>query len=245
MAVPIAPGPPISAFVVVVPAHNEVEMLPAAIESIEVAAREVLAPVRIVVVLDACSDGTSTVIPDGIEVRVISERNVGAARQDGFVEETVARDIWFATTDADSQVPRNWLSLQADLAVSGADAVAGTISVDDWSAWPPDAASDFAALYTDRDGHRHVHGANLGVRSSVYRDVGGFAGLVEHEDVDLVERIVASGAHIVWSAQAPVATSTRRSGRTPGGFSAELARMVDGRPLGSPVRRATSPTVTR
>lgn len=219
--------PTINRFVVVIPAHDEVDSLPGALAAVAAAAAEVTATVEVVVVLDACTDGTEAAIGPGVATVVVDSRNVGCARLAGFAGQRVGDDIWFATTDADSRVPHNWLSAQAMAATNGADAFVGTITPDDWSEWPTGAASSFAESYTNRDGHRHVHGANLGFRSTAYLTAGGFAPLVEHEDVDLVTRLADAGLAIAWSAQAPVSTSTRRTGRTPGGFAGALPRLTE------------------
>ena len=42
---------------VVVPAHDEAELIGACLESLDVAAAAVSVPVRVVVVADACTDG--------------------------------------------------------------------------------------------------------------------------------------------------------------------------------------------
>jgi len=68
----------------------------------------------------------------------------------------------------------------------------------------------------------HVHGANLGIRASAYLEVGGFRPLVEHEDVDLVERLRASGKTITPANSSEVLTSGRSFGRTPGGYARYL-----------------------
>ncbi len=224
---PDTPHPTIKRFVVVIPAHDEVNTLPGALASVAAAAAEVTADVEVLVVLDACTDGTETAVGPGVATVVVDSHNVGCARLAGFAGQRVAEDIWFATTDADSRVPRNWLSAQSMAAATGADAFVGTITPDDWSGWHPGAATSFAESYTNHDGHRHVHGANLGFRSTAYLAAGGFAPLVEHEDVDLVSRLAAAGVAIAWSAQAPVSTSTRRTGRTPGGFAGALPHLTE------------------
>ena len=76
-----------------------------------------------------------------------------------------------------------------------------------------------------RDGHRHVHGANLGVRASTYFKIGGFQAMTAHEDIDLIRRLEAADAHIQWCGRAPVVTSTRPDGRATDGFSAYLRRL--------------------
>jgi hypothetical protein len=77
-------------------------------------------------------------------------------------------------------------------------------------------------LYNSRyqaiEGHRHIHGANLGVSAEAYQRVGGFPALAAHEDVHLVKALEAQGAQIVWTARHSVATSSRRDCRAREGF---------------------------
>ncbi|WP_020107761.1 glycosyltransferase family 2 protein [Nocardia sp. 348MFTsu5.1] len=213
--------------VVVVPAHNEMDVLPACLSSIDVAAEMVDVPVRVVVVLDDCTDETAACVPDGMESIAVSGRSVGQARKAGFDHGFWDDHTWFATTDADSVVPPNWLSEQLSAAADGWDAFVGTIAVRTWPDWPPEVAAKFSAEYQPAEGHRHVHGANLGMWASVYFGVGGFA-LIDHdEDVDLVARLRLAGVRIRWSARAPVLTSTRRDGRATGGFADYLVGLLD------------------
>ena len=83
------------------------------------------------------------------------------------------------------------------------------------------------AQHPAREDHDHVHGANLGVRLDHYDAVGGFEPLDQHEDVRLVERLVDSGARLVRTAAGRVTTSSRRFGRTPGGFATYLGLLTD------------------
>jgi hypothetical protein len=66
--------------VVVVPAHNERERLPACLASVVAAARQVTVPVTVVVVLGACSDRSEDVISGAVRTVNVAARNVGAAR---------------------------------------------------------------------------------------------------------------------------------------------------------------------
>jgi hypothetical protein len=135
------------------------------------------------------------------------------------------RHIWLANTDADTVVPADWLNVQLDLADHGADAVAGIVELD------VDAddrlRQAFGASYRlGRDGtHRHVHGANLGVRADVYRAVGGWRHLRTGEDHDLWKRLLAAGTCVSATASV-VRTSGRLAGRAPHGFAADLATIV-------------------
>ena len=71
-------------------------------------------------------------------------------------------------------------------------------------------------------GHQHIHGANLSFSSKAYLNVGGFAPLACHEDVDLVNRFKAQGYDILWSNKVRVTTSSRLEARASEGFAAFL-----------------------
>ncbi|WAC57807.1 glycosyltransferase [Gordonia sp. SL306] len=214
--------------VVVVPAHNEERLLPACIAALDDATSRVAVPVELVVVLDACTDGSAGLIPEHVTTVIGTARSVGAARRSGFapyLDVPHAHRTWFATTDADSEVPPDWLATHLDVAGRGADAFVGTISPKNWDSWSPHTALIFGDRYLPGDGHFHVHGANLGVRADWYRRVGGFAARTGDEDVDLVRRLRAAGARIDRSGRSPVTTSTRAVGRTDAGFAAYLNRL--------------------
>lgn len=217
-----SPGNPVTRVVVVIPAHDEREGIRACVDSVLAAAAEVDVPVTVRVVLDTCTDGTGEHVPDGVETRTVAVRNVGAARAAGVDDADGGADVWLAHTDADTIVGAEWLRRQLAHADAGADAVAGTIHVRDWSHRPDGVRDLHDRAYMHADGHGHVHGANLGVRGSAYTAVGGFRPLPESEDVDLVARLDAAGATVVWAADCPVVTSSRVSRRTGGGFSGHL-----------------------
>ena len=66
---------------VVVPAHDEEDLLPACLAALQKAAGQARIPVHLLVVADSCTDGTAVVAADGgAEVMGIRARNVGAAR---------------------------------------------------------------------------------------------------------------------------------------------------------------------
>ena len=214
--------------VVVVPAHNEQRLLARCLSALDAATTATAIPVEVIVVLDTCTDASASLIPSHMSTIRISARSVGAARRAGFAAADTGDDpaaTWLATTDADSEVPPHWLRTQVAAADGGADAYLGIVTTRDWAQWPPHIARRFAQTYRPTDGHRHVHGANLGVRASTYREIGGFADLSRNEDVDLVGRLQHSGARLRWCARAAVITSTRRDARAPGGFAAHLAAL--------------------
>jgi glycosyltransferase involved in cell wall biosynthesis len=208
---------------VVVPAYNEEEHIDRCLSALTVAAR---CPrlhgeeVRIWVVADSCSDATvlRSALFDATVIQVHA-RNVGRARAAGAREALDAGARWLAFTDADSAVAPDWISQQLGLA---SDVVCGTVTVDDWTGHDDAVRDHHLAAYCQRDGHRHVHGANLGVDAESYRLVGGFKALTSHEDVALVDALRVAGRRIAWSAAPKVRTSARRNFRAPEGFGATL-----------------------
>jgi glycosyltransferase involved in cell wall biosynthesis len=212
--------------VVVVPAHDERDLLPACTAALREAARRVVLPVQLVVVLDACTDGSADVLGSDVLAVHVDRRNVGAARAGGFSAVALGERTWCATTDADSTVSPTWLLDQLTHAARGADVVAGTVRVSDWAGHPVGLRQRYGAGYTDADGHRHVHGANLGLTAAAYQRIGGFAPLAVHEDVDLVDRALRSGCTVAWTGDVVVHTSSRTAGRAPGGFAQHLADLA-------------------
>lgn len=217
--------------VVVVPAHNEALVLEACLRSVLTAAARVAVPTQIIVVLDACDDGSAAVARDfGADVRVITidARNVGAARAVGFAYARSNSNVddsrtWYATTDADSSVGPDWLVRQI---AANADVVVGVVHVPEWRHHPPVVALRHVRGYRSKGPHHdHVHGANLGFRANAYWRVGGFAALETGEDVELVERFERDGHVISRDPSLSVATSDRQIARAPAGFAHHLRQL--------------------
>jgi len=97
----------------------------------------------------------------------------------------------------------------------------GTVSPD-FADLSPRQIAAWLDRFDPRAANGHVHGANLGVRGSIYRAAGGFAPLGEHEDVDLVVRCAAVKARVEASNAFDVLTSGRADGRTGGGYARYL-----------------------
>lgn len=225
---------PVRAVGVVVPAHDEQDLIPACLASLRRAAAHPAlrgVPVHLVPVLDACSDDTGLHAPQAVEV---SAGNVGVARAAGFTEVLrreagrPAAELWLATTDADSVVPPDWLAEQLALARAGVDVVAGTVQVRDWSEQPAEVRRRFRQTYgTPAAGHLHVHGANLGLSAAAYLDAGGVPPLALAEDQALVDVLRTRARRLVSTGRIPVVTSARRESRTTGGFADHLRSLDD------------------
>lgn len=215
------PGTDIDRIAVIVPAADEEELVGATIESVWAAATQVDVPVELVVVANGCSDRTAEVAAGhGAQVVVEPGSNVGTARAFGstWAMRRGADGLWLAHTDADSVVPQRWLSMFLRCAGDGHDVVLGTVVLPEIDRHRHRA---WVERYAGTD--QHVHGANLGVRASTYRDVGGFSPLPAHEDVDLVDRARAAGASTTWVTDCPVETSARTDPRAPAGVGRDLA----------------------
>jgi len=227
-----APVAPVAHVAVVIPAHDEEELVGRCLTSVLDAASRLPAHVTVdvVVVLDGCRDATATVVARFPGVRTVETRggNVGRARAAGVRAALAATRLpadraWLACTDADSQVPACWLTEQVRLADAGADVVVGTVRPDPRDLLPHEEQAWRATRVPGRP-NGHVHGANLGVRADVYRAAGGFSPQREHEDVALVAALRSAGAHVVATDVTDVLTSGRRVGRSPGGYAGFLAQ---------------------
>lgn len=226
------PRTPISHIVVVVPAHNEQDLLDACLTALSRAQRRVVevasVPVSTIVVLDACTDDSASITARHpfVSTMEVAHRNVGAARAAGFSASGPEHGAttWFATTDADTRVGEDWLLGHLRHAAEGARAVAGTVVVDFEDRFREDVAlrSSYDAQYRHEVGHPHVHGANLGVRATDYLSVGGFTPLTTGEDHDLVRRLELGGIVCRRVCDIPVTTSGRLRGRAPDGMAGFL-----------------------
>jgi glycosyltransferase involved in cell wall biosynthesis len=205
---------------IVVPAHDEETLLPACLTALSRATRAVAIPAHVLVVADACTDGTAAIArAHGARVISIRGRSVGAARAAGMLE-LLRLTVWLATTDADTVVPPGWLRRQLRYADLGWDVVLGTVTVADWAGHPPHVPAAFAARYeSGEEPHPHVHGANLGIRASAYLAAGGFRSLRTAEDHALLAAATAAGCSVRQASDIAVETSARRLARAPHGFS--------------------------
>ncbi|NIZ92063.1 glycosyltransferase [Kineosporiaceae bacterium B12] len=214
----------------VVPARDEEALVGACVAAVVEAARRVAVAVDVLVVADGCRDDTAAAArAAGARVLVPGPEpvGVGAARAAGVAEglhRSGAAGTWVACTDADSLVPACWLAHQMEHAAAGADLVLGVVDL------PPAGAGDRNALWRSRYAagihgatHRHVHGANLGVRASTYLAAGGFGALSAHEDTRFAESVARlRGTRVVSTVACPVVTSDRRVGRAPAGVAHDL-----------------------
>ncbi|SDP45076.1 Glycosyl transferase family 2 [Nakamurella panacisegetis] len=231
-------GGTITEMLVVIPARNEELHLPRALAALEVARNRLSAQsarppmVRVLVVLDRCTDRSAEVVAqwDAVQALTADDGSVGAARGRGIAHGLATsgrdpREIWIACTDADSAVPADWLLTHLRQAQAGADLLLGTVRPD-----PQDVNEKMVARWISQhrlaDGHPHIHGANLGIRADCYLRAGGFLPISAHEDRLLVEAVRRLGARVVATGAGPVLTSGRLVGRAPEGFAQHLRELT-------------------
>lgn len=213
---------------ILIPAHNEEALLEDCLRAaLRAAQHESLGgeKVEVLVVLDSCTDRSSAIAGSyPVHCLEIEARNVGQARAAGarFLLERGVR--WISCSDADSRVAHDWLVAQLALDV---DAVCGTVTVETWDeSFDESAQIRYHQHYQQRDGHRHIHGANLGISAEAYRRAGGFEPLACDEDVQLVRQLERCGATIAWSQRPQVLTSARLNSRARGGFGDYLSDLA-------------------
>jgi glycosyltransferase involved in cell wall biosynthesis len=229
---------------VVVPAHNEEHHLGRALSGVQGAADALQADspsvaVRVVVVLDACTDGSAEVAcafaaaDPRFEVIEAGFRSVGKSRQAGVrallppesAAGVPASRVWIASTDADSRVPEHWLVRQLEIAAAGTDAVLGSVEPDP-EGMDPAVARLWHARHRLEENHPHIYGANLGVRASAYLAAGGFPSFDAGEDRSLVDRLRLAGAAVYATDTTRVVTSGRLQARARRGFAAYLLALA-------------------
>jgi hypothetical protein len=198
---------------------------------------------RTVVVLDGCSDDSPTIArrwarslarrkgPLRSVVLRCRAAGVGEARRMGvatLLEKWRAldpRNIWLATTDADSRVPPGWLAAQLAAHEFGADVWTGRVTVDDWSPYEERTAHLWKEVYEAE--RVPIHGASLGFNAQMYLAAGGFASLGTGEDRALHQAILAEGGRALENVDLRVITSGRRLARAPLGFAHALSSFDD------------------
>ncbi|MBN9230002.1 MAG: glycosyltransferase [Legionella sp.] len=223
---------------ILIPAKDEEEFIARCLHAILNALHYVSIPTSIVLGVDSSTDKTAVIgrkiLSGHGTVLEMKQQNVGATRR--IITEYALAQIkgytnncWLAHTDADCQVPENWLSLQLELATQGIQGITGIVKVDNYREHSPTVQKLFEDHYQiNRDGtHPHVHGANFGCRADAYIKAGGWNELLTGEDHDLWNRLKQLKIPLKSAAELYVTTSGRLEGRAPMGFAQKLASFND------------------
>ena len=231
---------------VVLPVHNEEDLLGAALNSLQDAFTFICRwriDLQLVIVLDSCTDSSAQIVEqwhhrrqtesNSPEVTVVtSERhNVGFARGLGCATllDTWNRldpaTIWIATTDADSRVPKEWLKAQVIQHELGVGLWCGRLSVNDWSSRQEGTSEQWQREYEKEADP--IHGTSLGCNAELYLASGGFRPIESSEDRDLCRSLQAMGTVVHFDSSVPVVTSARRDARAPLGFAHALCKVEE------------------
>ncbi|HEX2959051.1 MAG TPA: polysaccharide deacetylase family protein [Chitinispirillaceae bacterium] len=185
---------------VVIPAYNEEISIGECLKSLK--NQDYTGQYEIVVIDNASSDATSS-IAKRFSSKVIYEekRGYNFAIKRGFDE---AEGEIIACTDADSIVPRNWLSkLVKHFEDPDVVGCGGVFRFADGPLWLK-LVGEFGRC------NYHIAGANMAVRRSAYQQIGGFSPDVNQgADVDLDRRLRKIGTVII-DRKIVTATSSRR-----------------------------------
>jgi hypothetical protein len=151
------------------------------------------------------------------------------------------RDGVILTTDADSQVPPDWIANNLAAIDAGADAVLGRLALDEEGDLLPGALhrrgcleGSYEALLTELSAafdpiewnpwphHATISGASLALTVESYRRVGGLPRVPLGEDKALVAQLLHHDLKIRFEPGIRVVTSGRIDGRAPGGVADTL-----------------------
>lgn len=237
--------------VICVPARNEEQALPALLDALSGLDGENGA-IAVCMYLDACVDGSEALlrqaaerVPFALKLEVGRDHRAsnaglarGAAMAMGLKHLAGAEGLMF-TTDADSWPRRDWIGA-GRTALAQADVAAGRILRRHAATDGPQSRVE---LYYDRlhayrrridpvpwearETHHFGGGANMAIRSSVYRTLGGFRPLPSGEDATLLDDAARAGFRVRRDGAMVVETSSRRDGRAPSGLASAL-RAMDG-----------------
>lgn len=240
-----------------VPAHNEQREVGRCLDSVAASLRQaraagVVGRAAVAVAVHRSSDGTALAVerwrastPDvevfghaddvATTVGEVRHRLVDAACRTLGIG--AADRAWLFSTDADSVVPRDWVTgILGHADGAGAHCVTGLVDLEGWRTHP-DAAAAYQRIVQsglDEAGHRHVYGANLAVRLDAYAAAGGFPPHAHGEDHGLVARVRAGGGRVLPVRSPVVRTSARMPGRARHGLGDLLQALANGLPSPRP-----------
>ena len=201
---------------IVVPARNEEDLLPACLEALT--AQDYLGPLEIIVVDNGSTDRTLERVRR-FDVNVVSEPRHGYvhALARGFA--AVTGEI-VATTDADTVVPRHWVSRLVREYEDHPDVVAVGGDIDfqrpNWKAWifTKGILPIVSRIDRNNPAGAHLWGANFSVLREAFQRVGGWDVTVNLQtDTEISERLRRLG-RVVLLKDLPVSTSCRRWNRS-------------------------------
>lgn len=237
-----------------IPARNEEAILPALFAALA-ALRVDGAKPEACLYLDDCRDGSVALVdrlgptlPFRLHVAQggrDAAPNAGAARRAALamgLSVLAGREGLLFTTDADSTPQPEWIAA-GRRGLSQAEVVAGRIQRVDAASDPQQSRIEHyydrlhryrraidPVPWEARDTHHFGGGANIAIRASAYRALGGFLPIPSGEDARLLDDAARAGLRVRRDAAMIVETSSRREGRIGGGLAGQLLALDQGEP---------------
>jgi glycosyltransferase involved in cell wall biosynthesis len=240
--------------VIAIPVRDEAKRIGACLDALS---RQSTPAGHVVLLLNNCTDGTADVIkgvPLGPHQLHIVECRLEGASASAGVARSIAMDYAASrigegvilSTDADAEVPENWVEANVRAIAAGADAVCGQAVIDPFEALLipehlheddarevgygrlldeiasivlPDAADPWPR-------HREDSGASIAITAAMFRNVGGVPPLASGEDRALIARLRSVDACVRHHPQIRVVVSGRTEGRAPGGMADTIRRRM-------------------
>ncbi|MEY2884948.1 MAG: hypothetical protein RL490_2672 [Pseudomonadota bacterium] len=240
------------AVAVAIPARNEAARITACLAALDAAAARAqgwVDTLTVLVVANNCSDATATCAmayrPRHYRLRVKAitlapaDAHAGGARRQALAlaRAGLLPDDVLMTSDADSCVDPGWIAANLHEIASGADVVAGTITLSpgERATLPPLPGRDLewrlAEIAAEIEDHldpvahdrwpRHIWawGASLALTVAAHDRIGGVPAIPLAEDRALAEAVLRHDLRLRHSPYPLVYTSARLIGRAPGGFA--------------------------
>lgn len=231
---------------VALPAHNEQDLIASCLTSVVGAVdfaqrRGRVGRAALAVALHRCTDETPARVHSTLaDVRnltavVMTEAQplaVGAVRTrliEHALDTVGPADSWIFSTDADTVVPPDWITATLDRAAEqDSDLVLGLADLHDWDVDETTRRTYEQLIESglSATGHRHAYAANLAIRRSAFRQVGGFPAAPHGEEYGLAAACRAAGLRVTSTLHPRVQTSARMPGRADQGLGALLAQLA-------------------
>jgi hypothetical protein len=235
-----------------IPARNEEASLPTLLSALSSLVVEG-GRLTVCIYLDDCQDRSATLLDRAASDRSFRLCVTAGQRRDGpnagvarHAAMTMALDILqgrealLFVTDADSIPQPDWI-MAGQKALAEADVVAGRITRSGALADPEqgrleryyDRLHRYRRLldpvpWEARDTHHFGGGANMAMRASAYRAVGGFKPLATAEDATFLDDAARAGLRVRRDRAMVVETSSRREGRAANGLAGALRALDAG-----------------
>jgi glycosyltransferase involved in cell wall biosynthesis len=245
--------------VVAIPVRDEAKRIGGCMAALS---RQSVSADHIVLLLNNCTDNTAQVVRElpkahhrlhilecnlkGFRASAGFARALAIKHAASLVDSSFRGEAVLLTTDADAEVPENWMEANLRAIEQGADAVCGTAVIDPLEALlipqhlHEDDAREVAygrlldeitsvVLPDPADPwprHTEDSGASIAITASMLRRVGGMPLLSSGEDRTLIERLRLIDARVRHDPQISVVVSGRIVGRAKGGMADTIRRRI-------------------